>query len=73
MQEIRSAMGMGPIRARTMGSNRMSPYDRMERPGAFGRGGRGGKFYSATLIKSYSKFNFYSIVQDLLNFKIFEC
>ncbi|XP_054714379.1 heterogeneous nuclear ribonucleoprotein H2-like [Uloborus diversus] len=41
MQEIRSAMGMGPMRMKTMGSNRMSPYDRMDRP-AFGRGrGRG--------------------------------
>lgn len=35
-------MSMGPIRARTMGSNRMSPYDRMDRPGVFGRGARGG-------------------------------
>lgn len=42
MQEIRAAMSMGPIRARTMGSNRMSPYDRMDRPGVFGRGARGG-------------------------------
>ncbi|KAF8793884.1 heterogeneous nuclear ribonucleoprotein H2-like [Argiope bruennichi] len=42
LQEIRNAMGMGPVRmGRSMGSNRMNPYDRPERPGAFGRGGRG--------------------------------
>lgn len=43
MQEIRSAMGMGPVRMRSMGSNRMSPYDRMDRPGR-GRGGPMGNF-----------------------------
>ncbi|KAG8191728.1 hypothetical protein JTE90_008792 [Oedothorax gibbosus] len=45
LQEIRSAMGMGgPVRmGRSMGSNRMNPYERPERPGGFGRGrGRGG-------------------------------
>lgn len=57
MQEIRSAMGMGPVRVGKMGSNRISPYDRMDRPGAFGRGGRGGcdiklLIFSFNIIKS---------------------
>lgn len=56
LQEIRSAMGMGPMRMRTMGSNRMSPYDRMDRPGAFGRGGRGGYFNKSFRITFYIRY-----------------
>ncbi|GFY76188.1 heterogeneous nuclear ribonucleoprotein H [Trichonephila inaurata madagascariensis] len=42
LQEIRNAVGMGPVRmGRSMGSNRMNPYDRPDRPGTYGRGGRG--------------------------------
>lgn len=39
LHEIRSGgVGMGPVRmGRSMGGNRMNPYDRPERPG-FGRG-----------------------------------
>ncbi|XP_071039079.1 heterogeneous nuclear ribonucleoprotein H3 isoform X2 [Parasteatoda tepidariorum] len=44
LQEIRNAMGMGPVRMRGMGgSSRPSPYDRNDRSGGFGRGGRGGR------------------------------
>ncbi|GIY58408.1 heterogeneous nuclear ribonucleoprotein F [Caerostris extrusa] len=42
LQEIRNATGGGPVRmGRSIGSNRMNPYERPDRPGAFGRGGRG--------------------------------
>ncbi|KFM77833.1 Heterogeneous nuclear ribonucleoprotein H, partial [Stegodyphus mimosarum] len=52
LQEIRSAMGMGPMRMRTMGSNRMSPYDR---PSAFGRGARGARGRGGPVAPSFGE------------------